>query len=148
VEQAVAVLWLELALLVGGEALRILVDGHAIGIARQEIAAVRHAVHRGVLAQRAVYRIGVGIEGGRQAPEVEVADGRPRKVGIGEAGRGRAGDRCRGHLPFSRTKPQVAGIGATANPPNWQSTVTIRKPPWRSIGYGRRGWPSKAESVL
>src|SRR5689334_8754155 len=42
----------------------------------------------------------------------------------------------------------MPAIGAIANPPNWQSTLTIRKPPWRSIGYGRRGWPSKTESVL
>ena len=72
-QRRIAVFRAELDLLVGGEHARIAVDRVAIAPARDQVGAVRHAMHRIVLAQRAVIRERIVDEVGRQALEVEIA---------------------------------------------------------------------------
>ena len=71
VRQRVAVLRLELALLVGAEQLRVLVDEGAVGVARQQVAAVGHQLDGITLAQRVIDRVRVGVEAGVEVPQVE-----------------------------------------------------------------------------
>ena len=87
VKQAGAVLGPVLALLVGGIGGRILVDGDAIGIAGEKIAAIGHSVHRRVLAQRVVGGVGIGVVVGRQPPQIEGQRQLPGSGSIGNAGR-------------------------------------------------------------
>ena len=77
-QRRVAVFRAELDLLVGGEHARVAIDRVAVAPAREEIGAVRHAVHRIVLAQRAIIGKRIVDEVRRQALEVEVARGRAR----------------------------------------------------------------------
>jgi len=71
IEQGLAIFRQELAFLVGGERLGILVGGDEVVIARQEIAAARHPLDRLVLPQCTIGRVGVDIELGRQPLQVE-----------------------------------------------------------------------------
>jgi hypothetical protein len=73
-QRRIAVFRAELDLLVGGEHARIAVDRVAIAPARDQVGAVRHAMHRVVLTQRAVVRERIVDEVRRQALEVEIAD--------------------------------------------------------------------------
>src|SRR5205085_669275 len=84
VERRVAVFRKELDLLVGREGAGVAIDRVAIAPARQQVGAVRHAVHRIVLAQRTIIGKRIVDEVRRQALEVEGA----RRVG------GLAGGEC------------------------------------------------------
>ena len=106
----------ELALLVRGIGARVLVDRHAVGIAGQEVAAVGEAVHRGVLAQRVIGGIGVGVVVRRQPPQIEGLCNFPRLGRGRRSGAAYAGSVCRpaGHFPrIPRATP-----AAIAKPPN------------------------------
>ena len=81
VERRIAVFRAELDLLVGGEHARIAIDRVAIAPARNQVRAVRHAVHRIVLAQRAVIAKRIVDEIRRQPLEIEIARGRACRVG-------------------------------------------------------------------
>ena len=71
VKRRIAVFRAELDLLVGGEHPRIAIDRIAIAPARDQIGAVRHAVHRIVLAQRVIIRKRIVDEVRRQALQIE-----------------------------------------------------------------------------
>jgi hypothetical protein len=87
-QRRVAVFRAELDFLVGGKYPRIAIDRVAIAPARDEIGAVRHAMHRIVLAQRAVVAKRIVEEVGGQALQVEIARDRGRLRGRKAIGNG------------------------------------------------------------
>ena len=68
----IAELGAELGLLVG-QRVRVAIDGHHVVVAREEHAAAFQFMHRVVLAQGGVVRIGVVEEGRRDARQLEFA---------------------------------------------------------------------------
>ena len=71
-QRGIAELGAELGLLVG-QRVRVAIDGHHVVVAREEHAAAVQFVHRVVLAQGGVVRIGVVEEGRRDARQLEFA---------------------------------------------------------------------------
>ena len=85
-QRRVAVFRKELDLLVRRIGLGVLVERLAIVVPGDEIAAVRHAMHRIMLAQGAIIGIRIVDEIGRQALQVESARGIRRLARIGKSG--------------------------------------------------------------
>jgi hypothetical protein len=84
-----AVLREELLVLVRAEGRRVLVDGDDVGVAAEEDAAVRQALDRRVLAQRAVGRVRVVVEAVGQTLQVERFG---EVAGVGHAASLRSGE--------------------------------------------------------
>jgi len=132
-QQPCSVLGRELALLVGGKSLRVLVDGNAGGVAGQKISAIRHSMDRARIAQRVVVRIGIGIVVTGQPAQVESMRGGNGLCSVGKARR-RAG--CAGslrrlihdvfHVPLSAAEAE------SANPQSRHFVWQVYRPVWRA----------------
>ena len=137
IEQAVAVLGRELALLVGGEGGRVLVDGDAVGVAGQEIAAVGQPVHRArARAARDRWDRDWRSRSAGSRRRSKACDGGQSFGGIGESRRraqrtgfcirALAGSRLV-HLP-ARTAPCLPEPVPIPKPPNCCPTVQVPRP--------------------
>ena len=140
-QRRVAVFRAELDLLVGGEHARVAIDRVAIAPARDQVGAVRHAMHRIVLAQRAVIGKRIVDEVRRQPLEIEIARGRARLLGRNLAGATSAmlmafldcadhrkgGRRCQGTLPLPLHADQVRSKSRGATPMDKDGSIAPRR---------------------
>src|SRR5262245_21216506 len=90
IEQTFAVLGPKLTLFVGREQEHVLIDASAVGVARQEVAAVGQAMHRRVIPQSVIVGTGIGEEVAWQLPQIKSQGSLVGGAGLGKA-------RCRGH---------------------------------------------------
>ena len=137
-ERRGAVLGQELLALVGAEGRRVLVDGDDVGVAAQEHAAVGHALHRRVLAQGAVGRERVVVEGVGQALQVEVV-GKGAVVGRhGQSLRaGAAWNMSESVAPRERVRRYARAVSRARRSPSWPRSTGKSSSRGRPRGLGR-----------